>query len=173
MALSFCSPVNTDMAQQINLEALKQALSLEDVLSHYHLLEPLTKTKDGYRGPCPFCQAKKAFTTKANLFKCFKCNASGSIVDFVMQIDSVTVRQAGLKLQSLLEPVPLKKQQSELPNNLKPEPKPKEDQQESPIRPLFEEVWEYLEAVDAPGEIYDAFGKIEDLVSTYIDHYHT
>ncbi len=150
------------MAQHINLEELKQKLSLETVLDHYHHLEPLTQTKEGYRGPCPFCQAKKAFTTKANLFKCFKCNASGSIVDLVMQIDSVTVRQAGLTLQSLLQPIPKREEPSQA----------KTEEPESPLRPLFQDVWEYLEATDAPSEIYDAFGKIEDLVSTYVDHYH-
>ncbi|MCA9840420.1 MAG: hypothetical protein KC422_26170 [Trueperaceae bacterium] len=57
-----------------------------------------------------------------------KCNVEGSIVDFVMQGVKVSVKQAGLKLQSLLEPIKTKvdqTQQLKSPTNLNQNPNQK------------------------------------------------
>ncbi|MFA5569829.1 MAG: DNA primase [Sphaerochaetaceae bacterium] len=72
------------------IEEIKRRISLEDVVSRYL---NLTKKGDRYWGLCPFHDEKTpSFTVHAEkgFFHCFGCNKSGSIFDFIMEMEHLT-----------------------------------------------------------------------------------
>lgn len=69
---------------------------------------PLKRTGTAYKGKCPFHQDKTASLTvypKTQRFKCFGCDASGDVVDFVSKYKNVDTKAAIAHLDtgSLLE----------------------------------------------------------------------
>ena len=146
------------MAQYVDIQTLKEKIPIQVVLEYYDLAGDLKQTKQGLRGRCPFCEAKTAFTVRDNLYKCFKCDAKGSIIDFVMNKEFVNVREASLLLKKLFI-------------GEKPKPALKQSPDE-PLDPFFQTLWLYLEDNHAPEHIYEALGKIEDHLTTFEDLCH-
>jgi DNA primase len=83
----------------LSFKDLKQRISIEQVLRHYSLFEGLRLKGKSHRGPCPFCEAADgtpfSVSLEKNCFQCFSCNASGNILDFVVQWEDVGIREAG------------------------------------------------------------------------------
>lgn len=89
----------------LDWKKLKERVSLRDILDHYGLADGLTEIPHGLGGECPFCgsNAFKANTEK-NAWFCFgTCKAKaketdghngGNILDFVAQMEDVTVKKA-------------------------------------------------------------------------------
>jgi DNA primase len=61
----------------IDFKLLKQEVSIQDVLSYYHIDTAL----------CPFCKTPGSFkvSEEKNAFMCHSCKAKGNILDFVQQ----------------------------------------------------------------------------------------
>ena len=80
------------MAQWVSFQMLKRQVGIEDILSHYGLLERLRQKRDELVGLCPFHQETKgsfsASVTK-NAFQCFGCNRKGNILGFNPHFPSV------------------------------------------------------------------------------------
>ena len=96
------------MTTWVNFNELKQKVSMEDVLGHYGLLDGLKRQKDDELvGLCPFHEETKGsfhVSLSKNAFNCFggSCKRHGNILDFVMAMENVNVRQAAEMIQGWL-----------------------------------------------------------------------
>lgn len=79
-----------------NAEIIKASVSMEDALNQYGF----RPSRYG-RIPCPLHNGKdKNFSYKKKNFKCFVCNKSGTVIDFVMELFGVTFVQAVERINS-------------------------------------------------------------------------
>ena len=86
----------------VDFKAIKQAVSILDVLQHYGLTETLTpKGDDKLVGRCPIHKGsnKTQFqvSRSKNAWYCFgKCQGGGGILDFVAEMENTDIRGAAL-----------------------------------------------------------------------------
>lgn len=74
-------------------DEIKQRVSMAEALSLYGL------SYSGKRIPCPIHGGKgDNFSVKNGAFRCFTCGAHGTVIDFVMQMDGLTLSEAANKL---------------------------------------------------------------------------
>ena len=74
------------------LEELKYKCDLVEVISQY---VPLQKKGGRYFGCCPFHNEKTAsFCVNNGWYHCFGCGATGDVVKFVMEMESVSFYDA-------------------------------------------------------------------------------
>ena len=72
-------------------ERIKSEISIIDVANKY------IKVESNNRSTCPFHKGKNlslSFDTSKNSFKCFKCEETGSVIDFVMKIENIGFKEA-------------------------------------------------------------------------------
>jgi DNA primase len=91
------------MATWVDFQAVKTAVPMLSVLSHYGLVNNLKKQGNELHGRCPIHNGKgeesfRVNSTK-NVFHCFSCQAKGNVLDFVAAMEKCSIRDAGLKLQ--------------------------------------------------------------------------
>src|SRR6478672_13473599 len=90
------------MENRVDFAALKQSVALAPLLQDYGV-RLRCSGRDQYRGLCPIHhgQGREAFHANLtrNLFHCFSCGASGTVLDFVAAIERCTLREAALILQ--------------------------------------------------------------------------
>lgn len=94
------------MAQKlgyIDIAAVKAATTLEQVLTHYGILEKLEPSGSSLRGCCPIHKGTnpKQFsaTLAMNAWKCFsECQHGGNHIDFVMRMENCSLVEACWKL---------------------------------------------------------------------------
>src|SRR5918992_5660839 len=82
----------------LSFKDLKQRISIEQVLRHYNLFDGLRLKGKSHRGPCPFCGEKESpfsVSLEKNCFQCFVCHVSGNILDMVMKLEGMSLREAG------------------------------------------------------------------------------
>jgi DNA primase len=83
----------------LSFKDLKQRISIEEVLRHYNLFETLQFKGKSHRGSCPFCEAEEgspfSVSLEKNCFQCFTCHVSGNILDVVIKLEGITLREAG------------------------------------------------------------------------------
>ncbi len=89
--------------QWLDFRALKAQVPIRDVLERYGFLDALAEKKPGKLvGPCPIHggTGKTSFNvdTDKNVFNCFSGCGGGNVLDLVMKIEDVTIREAGEKL---------------------------------------------------------------------------
>ena len=87
----------------IDFAAVKAAVSLEQVLRHYGVLEKLKPHGAGLRGCCPIHKGDDpkqiAVTLEKNIWNCFsQCKHGGNMLEFVMQMEDCTLSQAAWKV---------------------------------------------------------------------------
>ena len=89
------------MGTWVDFNAIKQAVTLGQVLEHYGI--KLKRTGKELHGRCPIHLGKgeESFraNTEKNAFQCFSCQAKGNVLDFVAAMEKCSIRDAGLKLQ--------------------------------------------------------------------------
>jgi len=90
------------MRDWVEFGAVKQAVSLEAVLRHYHV-PGLRKRRHQLVGRCPIHRGQRDDSFRASLsknaFHCFACQASGNVLNFVAAMEKCSIRQAALRLQ--------------------------------------------------------------------------
>jgi len=91
-------------AQWVSFQELKEKITMSDLLAHYGLLASLNPRRDGEElvGLCPFHQETRGsfhVSTVKNAWNCFGCQRKGNILDFVVEKESVNIREAGLLLE--------------------------------------------------------------------------
>jgi len=86
----------------VDFSAVKQAVSLEAVLSHYQI-PGLRHHRDHLQGRCPIHGGQRDDSFRAhltkNVFQCFACQAHGNVLDFVAAMEQCSIREAALRLQ--------------------------------------------------------------------------
>ena len=92
------------MAQWVSFQDLIEKNSMSDLLAHYGLLASLSPRRDGEElvGLCPFHQETRGsfhVSTVKNAWNYFGCQRKGNILDFVVEKESVNIREAGLLLE--------------------------------------------------------------------------
>ncbi len=79
---------------QEKIEEVRESADIVDIISEYI---PIKKTGKNYTGLCPFHSEKKpSFTVSPikQLYHCFGCGASGNVITFVMNYESVSFIEA-------------------------------------------------------------------------------
>ncbi len=87
----------------VSFQAVKQAVSMREVLEHYGLLDTLKRRgADALTGPCPIHHGSNPTQFRVSLAKnCWNCFGGcdgGNVLDFVMAMEGVEVRKAALLL---------------------------------------------------------------------------
>lgn len=88
----------------IGFDALKQAVSMVQILDRYGLTDRLRRSGDSLTGVCPIHAGHNPSQFRVSLSKncwiCFgDCNGGGSIIDFVSRKEAVGIREAALLIQ--------------------------------------------------------------------------
>ena len=85
----------------VDFKAVKAAVSIEQVLSHYNV-NWLRKKGDELRGRCPIHKGEGSDTFHVNVskraFHCFSCKKRGNVLDLVAAMEGCGVRDAAMKL---------------------------------------------------------------------------
>ena len=86
----------------VDFRAVKAAITMEQLLGHYQILDQFKRTGDSLNGPCPIHKGSnptqfRVSTTK-NLWNCFSdCEHGGNTLDFICKMEKCSVHAAALK----------------------------------------------------------------------------
>ena len=86
----------------VDFRAIKAAITMEQLLGHYHILDQFKRTGDSLNGPCPIHKGSnptqfRVSTTK-NLWNCFSdCEHGGNALDFIVKMEKCSIHAAALK----------------------------------------------------------------------------
>ena len=86
----------------IDLERFKGRLNIHNIVSNYTELEESGENR--YRGLCPFHrETQPSFTVynDTNSFYCFGCGRGGDVINFVMEIEDITFKDAVEQLEDM------------------------------------------------------------------------
>src|SRR5436190_3884294 len=86
----------------VDFKAVKAAITMEQVLQHYVLLDRFKRSGDSLSGPCPIHKGENPtqfrVSISKNIWNCFsECKRGGNVLDFIALMESVTVHAAALK----------------------------------------------------------------------------
>lgn len=86
----------------IDFKAVKAALTMEQVLDHYQLLDKFKRSRDSLSGPCPIHEGSNPTQFRVSLTKqvwnCFStCKRGGNALDFIAIMEKVSIHGAALK----------------------------------------------------------------------------
>ena len=86
----------------VDFRAVKAAITMEQLLGHYNILDQFKRTGDSLNGPCPIHKGSnptqfRVSTTK-NLWNCFSdCEHGGNTLDFITKMEKCSIHAAALK----------------------------------------------------------------------------
>jgi len=86
----------------VDFRAVKAAITMEQLLQHYGILDQFKRTGESLNGPCPIHKGSnptqfRVSTTK-NLWNCFSdCEHGGNALDFICKMEKCSVHAAALK----------------------------------------------------------------------------
>ena len=90
----------------VDFRAIKQAVSIAQILDHYGLTETFTRSQNGdsLSGPCPLHggqnQSQFRVSLSKNCWNCFgDCKSGGNILDFVCRKEDCTLREAAILIR--------------------------------------------------------------------------
>lgn len=86
----------------VDFKAVKAALTMEQVLQHYNLLDKFKRSGDSLNGPCPIHKGSSPtqfrVSVSKNLWHCFsECKHGGNTLDFIAKMENVSIHAAALK----------------------------------------------------------------------------
>jgi DNA primase len=86
----------------VDFKAVKAAITMEQVLEHYGLLDKFKRGSDSLSGPCPIHKGSNPtqfrVSISKNIWNCFsECKHGGNVLDFIARMDDVSVHAAALK----------------------------------------------------------------------------
>lgn len=86
----------------VDFRAIKSAISMEQVLEHYGVLDQFKGTGDSLSGPCPIHKGTNPtqfrVSVSKNIWNCFsECKHGGNVLDFIARMENVTIHAAALK----------------------------------------------------------------------------
>jgi DNA primase len=86
----------------VDFKAVKAAITMEQVLEHYGLMEKFKRGADSLSGPCPIHKGSNPtqfrISISKNIWNCFsECKHGGNTLDFIARMDNVSIHAAALK----------------------------------------------------------------------------
>ena len=86
----------------VDFKAVKAAITMEQVLEHYGLLEKFKRGSDSLSGPCPIHKGSNPtqfrVSISKNIWNCFsECKHGGNVLDFIARMEKVSIHAAALK----------------------------------------------------------------------------
>ena len=86
----------------VDFKAVKAAITMEQVLTHYGLMDKFTRKGDSLNGPCPIHKGSNTtqfrVSISKNIFNCFsECKQGGNVLDFIAKMENVSIHSAALK----------------------------------------------------------------------------
>ncbi len=88
--------------QFVDFKAVKAAITMEQVLAHYGLLEQFKRSGDSLSGSCPIHKGSNPsqfrVSISKNIWNCFsECKHGGNTLDFIARMDNVSIHAAAHK----------------------------------------------------------------------------
>ena len=86
----------------VDFKAVKAAITMEQVLEHYGLLDRFKKSGDNLSGSCPIHKGSNPtqfrVSISKNIWNCFSdCKHGGNVLDFIARMEKVSIHAAALK----------------------------------------------------------------------------
>lgn len=86
----------------VDFKAVKAALTMEQLLQHYNLLDKFKRSGDSLNGPCPIHKGSSPtqfrISISKNIWHCFsECKHGGNTLDFIAKVENVSIHAAALK----------------------------------------------------------------------------
>ena len=86
----------------VDFKAVKAAITMEQVLNVYSILEKFKRGPDSLSGPCPIHKGSNPtqfrVSISKNIWNCFsKCKHGGNVLDFIARMENVSIHAAALK----------------------------------------------------------------------------
>jgi DNA primase len=86
----------------VDFKAVKAAITMEQVLEHYGILDRFKRSGDSLSGPCPIHKGNNPtqfrVSISKNVWNCFsECKHGGNTLDFIARMDNVSIHAAALK----------------------------------------------------------------------------
>lgn len=159
--------------QWVDFERVKAEVPIAEVLAEYGLQRDMKRRGDELVGTCPihanadYEKDSFAANTVKNIWQCFSCGASGNVLDFVMAMEDVSVREAALKLQEWfhIDTTPEQPKQAREGERSEPTPdKGTEEPEHTPVNPPLDFT---LKSLDPEHEYLTERGLTADTISTF------
>jgi DNA primase len=88
--------------QFVNFKAIKEAITMEQALQHYGVLDRFKRSRDSLSGPCPIHKGSNPtqfrVSISKNVWNCFsECHHGGNVLDFIARMEDVTIHGAAIK----------------------------------------------------------------------------
>ena len=86
----------------VNFRAVKAAITMEQILEHYALLDSFKRSGDSFSGPCPIHKGSNPtqfrVSISKNVWNCFsECKHGGNTLDFISRMEKVSIHAAATK----------------------------------------------------------------------------
>src|SRR5215469_16036012 len=86
----------------VDFRAVRSAITMEQVLQHYGLLDKFKRSGDSLSGPCPIHKGSNPtqfrVSISKNVWNCFsECKHGGNTLDFIAKMDDVSIHAAAVK----------------------------------------------------------------------------
>jgi len=86
----------------VDFKAVKAAITMEQVLDHYGILDKFKRGTDSLSGPCPIHKGSNPtqfrISISKNVWNCFsECKHGGNVLDFIARMENVSIHAAALK----------------------------------------------------------------------------
>lgn len=86
----------------VDFKAVKAAITMEQVLTHYGILDKFKRGKDSLNGPCPIHKGSNPtqfrISLSKNIWNCFsECHHGGNVLDFIAKMEDTSIHAAALK----------------------------------------------------------------------------
>src|ERR1700722_6258819 len=89
-------------SQFVDFRAVKAAITMEQVLDHYGILDKFKRGTDSLNGPCPIHRGSNPtqfrVSISKNIWHCFsECKHGGNVLDFIAKMEDMSIHAAALK----------------------------------------------------------------------------
>ena len=86
----------------VDFKAIKAAITMEQLLQHYGILDQFKPGTDSLNGPCPIHKGSNPtqfrISTTKNIWNCFSdCEHGGNTLDFIAKMEKCSIHAAALK----------------------------------------------------------------------------
>ena len=86
----------------VDFKAVKEAITMEQVLDHYGLLAQFKRSGDRLSGPCPIHKGSNptqfSVSISKNVWHCFsECKQGGNVLEFIAKMEDVSIHAAANK----------------------------------------------------------------------------